>query len=97
MVKIRGTDILCRRSAPSWKSNERAAGGRLGSPGKGSQQLRPLYLALIHPSARKWNSAKLGSLYSWESAVSSSSTIFRPSIISKVKRTMPLSLPLCSK
>ena len=24
------------------------------------------------------------------------STIFRPSIISKVKRTMPLSLPLCS-
>jgi hypothetical protein len=28
---------------------------------------------------------------------SSSSTIFRPSIISKVKRTMPLSLPLCSK
>jgi hypothetical protein len=39
------------------------------------------------------------SLYSsWESAEdSSSSTIFRPSIISKVKRTMPLSLPLCSK
>ena len=32
-----------------------------------------------------------------ESAASSSSTIFRPSIISKVKRTMPLSLPLCSK
>ena len=36
-------------------------------------------------------------LYPWESAdSSSSSTIFRPSIISKVKRTMPLSLPLCS-
>ena len=27
----------------------------------------------------------------------SSSTIFRPSIISKVKRTTPLSLPLCSR
>jgi hypothetical protein len=33
VVKIRGSDILCRRSVASWKSNERAAGGRLGSPG----------------------------------------------------------------
>jgi hypothetical protein len=31
VVKIRGSDILCRRSVLSWKSNERAAGGRLGS------------------------------------------------------------------
>ena len=33
----------------------------------------------------------------WFVGASSSSTIFRPSIISKVKRTTPFSLPLCSR
>ena len=42
------------------------------------------------------SSRTLDSLYPAESVDSCSSTILRPSIISKVKRTMPLSLPLCS-
>src|SRR5215203_5900368 len=54
-------------------------------------------LQLFSKQFRKGNSQKLGSLYSCEPADSSSSTIFRPSIISKVKRTTPLSLPLYSK
>jgi hypothetical protein len=44
------------------------------------------------------SSWKLDLRYCGESVdCSSSSTFFRPSICSKVKRTMPLSLPLCSK
>jgi hypothetical protein len=44
-----------------------------------------------------WGVLRSWALYSLESADCSSSTIFRPSIISKLKRTTPLSLPLCSK
>jgi hypothetical protein len=32
VLKIRGSDILCRRSVPSWKSNERVAGGEAREP-----------------------------------------------------------------
>jgi hypothetical protein len=55
-----------------------------------------LRFALLQLSAWQWFSEASLARYRCEFSLSSS-TIFRPSIISKVKRTMPLSLPLCSK
>ena len=56
------------------------------------------FLFLPHsPECNERGFLRRWTLYPCESADCSSSTIFKPSIISNVKRTMPLSLPLCSK
>src|SRR5215204_6584399 len=89
LVETPRMTLLAARTTAGATPGETVATSAEDGQGPGQLAAPALLLASIHLSAWKGYSAKLGSHYSLEFADSSSSTILSPSIISKVKRTMP--------